>query len=76
MFSVVCQPMQHPICIGDERESYEEPTFGSSKFYKSWNYVNRAHLQIRPADAPNACHRPVCLAQASPSCSPAISDPG
>lgn len=62
-FPVVCWLAQCSICIGDERKSYEERTFGFSKFNKLWNHVNRAHLQIRSADAPDPCHHPVCLAQ-------------
>jgi hypothetical protein len=60
-FPMLCKKTQCPICIGDERMTYERRTFSYSRPSKLMDHVESAHLRKIPEHQAISCRHPVCV---------------
>ena len=59
-FPLLCKKTQCPICIGDERMTYEKRTFSYCRPSKMMDHVESAHLRKISAHQTISCRHPVC----------------
>jgi hypothetical protein len=60
-FPILCKKTQCPICIGDERMTYERRTFSYSRPSKLMDHVESAHLCKIPEHQAISCRHPMCM---------------